>query len=157
MPGQAVLKLDFKNAFNAISRDEMIRTIHDIIPELFQFVSTCYSSSSHLCFGNFLISSEEGVQQGDPLGPLLFCATSLRLAKLMKSELNVWYMDDGTLGGDADVLLVDFNTVRRVGQEFGLELNEQKCELITDDDDVVDKFRADAPSILHIKTSQAVL
>jgi hypothetical protein len=27
----------------------------------------------------------------------------LRLAKLMKSELNVWYMDDGTLGGDADV------------------------------------------------------
>ena len=75
----------------------------------------------------------------------------------MKSELNVWYMDDGTLGGDADVLLVDFNTVRRVGQELGLELNEQKCELITDNDDVVDKFRVDAPSILHIKTSQAVL
>ena len=66
-------------------------------------------------------------------------------------------LDDGTLGGDADVLLIDFNTVRRVGQELGLELNEQKCELITDDDDVVDKFRADAPSILHIKTSQAVL
>ena len=157
MPGQAVLKLDFKNAFNAIGRDEMIRIKHDILPGLFQFVSTCYSSSSHLCFGNFLISSEEGVQQGDPLGPLLFCATSLRLAKLMKSELNVWYMDDGTLGGDADVLLIDFNTVRRVGQELGLELNEQKCELITDDDDVVDKFRVDAPSILHIKTSQAVL
>jgi hypothetical protein len=56
-PGQAVLKLDFKNALNAISRDEMIRTIHDILPELFQFVSTYYSSS-HLCFGNFLISSE---------------------------------------------------------------------------------------------------
>ena len=31
MPGQAVLKLDFKNAFNAISRDEMIRIIHDIL------------------------------------------------------------------------------------------------------------------------------
>jgi hypothetical protein len=61
------------------------------------------------------------------------------------------------MGGDAHILLVDFNTVRRVGQELGLELNEQKCELITDDDDVVDKFQADAPSILHVKTSQAVL
>lgn len=46
-------------------------------------------------------------------------------------------MDDGTLGegrrrSDADVLLVDFVEVGRVSQELGLELNEQKCELITD-------------------------
>jgi Reverse transcriptase (RNA-dependent DNA polymerase) len=71
-PGQAVLKLDFKNAFNAISGDEVIRTIHDMLPELFQFVSTCYSSSSHICFGNFLISSEEGVQQGIRSGRYYF-------------------------------------------------------------------------------------
>ena len=25
----------------------------------------------------------------------------------MKSELNIWYMDDGTLGGDVGVLLED--------------------------------------------------
>jgi hypothetical protein len=51
--GQAVLKLDFVNAFNALSRDEMLRVVYSELPELFPFVSTCYSSASHLCFGDF--------------------------------------------------------------------------------------------------------
>src|SRR5664279_749776 len=68
--GQAVLKLDFVNAFNTISRDEMLRVVSDELPELFHF--NMYSSASHLCFGDFVISSEEGVQQGYPLRPLLF-------------------------------------------------------------------------------------
>ena len=83
-PGQALLKLDFVNAFNAISRDVILRTVYDELPELFQFISTCYDSTSHLCFGEFLISSDEGAQQGDPLGPLIFCASSLKLAKSLK-------------------------------------------------------------------------
>ena len=124
--GQALLKLDFVNAFNAISRDEMLRVVSDELPELFNYISTCYSSASHLCFGDFLISSEEGVQQGDPLGPLLFCAASLNLAKSLKAELNVWYMDDGTLGGEIEVLMEDMETIRRVGRELGLVLNEHK-------------------------------
>ena len=56
-PGQALLKLDFVNAFNAISRDVILRNVYDELPELFQFISTCYDSASHLCFGEFLISS----------------------------------------------------------------------------------------------------
>ena len=108
---QALLKLDLSNAFNAISRDIILQTIYDELPELFPFISTCYDSASHLCFGDFLISSDEGAQQGDPLGPLIFCASSLKLAKLLKTELNIWYMDDGTLGGDVDVLLNDMETV----------------------------------------------
>ena len=98
-------------------------------------------------------------EQGDPLGPLLFCATSLRLAKLMKTPLNIlvhgtcWYMDDGTLGGDVDVLISDFLVVHSIG----LKLNESKCELITDDLDVLLKFRAIAPSIQHISVSRSVL
>jgi len=75
----------------------------------------------------------------------------------MKSEMNVWFMDDGTLGGDAETLLSDFNTVCRIGSELGLLLNEQKCELVTDDFKVLEKFRAVAPAILHVKTHHAVL
>jgi len=157
IPGQALLKLDFANAFNALSRDELLRTIHDDLPELLPFITTCYGSSSHLCFGQFLISSEEGVQQGDPLGPLIFCATSLRLAKLMKSPLNIWYMDDGTLGGDVDVLINDFQAIQQVGRTVGLELNVHKCELITDDPEVLYKFTAVAPSIQHVSVSHSVL
>ena len=35
-------------------------------------------------------------------------------------------MDDGTLGGDVDVLLEDFEIVRQIGSELGLTLNEHK-------------------------------
>jgi hypothetical protein len=48
-PGQALLKLDVVNAFNAISRDELLRTSREELPELYPFILTCYSSSSHLC------------------------------------------------------------------------------------------------------------
>ena len=54
------------------------------------------------------------------MGPLIFCASSLKLAKSLKSELNIWYMDDGTLDGDVDVLLDDLETVRKVGSNLGL-------------------------------------
>jgi len=69
----------------------------------------------------------------------------------------LWYMDDGTLGGHVDVLLDDFERVRRVGSELGLVLNEAKCELVTDDPAVVAKFRVVAPTILHVRTSDATL
>ena len=82
-PGQALLKLNFDNA----SVEKKSSKLWGGVPELYPFISTCYSSSSHLCFGEFLISSDEGAQQGDPLGPLLkllFCAAAQKLARLMK-------------------------------------------------------------------------
>ena len=66
-------------------------------------------------------------------------------------------MDDGTLGGDVDVLLGDLETVRKVGSYLGLTLNETKCELITEDPDVISKFRIFAPSIMHVRSHQATL
>ena len=67
----------------------------------YSFVRSCYASESYLRFGQFNIHSKEGVQQGDPLGPLMFCIATLSIIKRLKSEFNIWYMDDGTLGGDA--------------------------------------------------------
>jgi len=87
----------------------------------------------------------------------LFCVAAQKMANLMKSQLNLWYMDDGSLGGEVDVLIEDFATVRRIGSAFGLLVNEQKCELVTDDLEVVEKFRAIAPSIIHVSTPKASL
>ena len=42
--------------------------------------------------------SAEGVQQGDPLGPLLFCLCIHRMSTLLQSELS-FFLDDTTLGG----------------------------------------------------------
>jgi len=105
---------------------EIQRTFQENLTELFPFVSTCYSSSFNLlCFGEFLISStKERSNLGDPLGPLLFRAASLRLAKFMKASLNSWYMDDGTLGDNVDVLINDYQAVPQIDRRIGLELNE---------------------------------
>jgi hypothetical protein len=59
--GQALLKIDFTNAFNTLGRNEMLRVIHNKLPELlFNFIANCYSDSSFLRFGQFTLMSAEG-------------------------------------------------------------------------------------------------
>ena len=70
-----LVKLDFSNAFNSIRRDIMLKTVAAELPELYKFCHLSYGSTTTLKFGGDLICSEEGVQQGDPLGPLLFSLT----------------------------------------------------------------------------------
>lgn len=156
-PGQGLLKLDFKNAFNTVRRDSMLQTVHEELPELYPFVHMSYATTSLLNFGDHMLLSDEGFQQGDPLGPLLFCASSLKLALSMKSEFNIWYLDDGSIGGDVSSLLCDLDAVRRVGPTIGLELNEEKCEIITGDESVVTRLKAVLPSIRHIPCGESLL
>jgi len=53
--------------------------------------------------------------------------SSLKLARSMTSELNAWYLDDGSLGGHVNSLLCDIETIRGVGRSIDLVLNEDKC------------------------------
>ena len=93
-----LLKLDFTNAFNSIRRDKMLEAVQRLAPSIYPFVHSVYSSPS-LFWSDKIIQSSEGVQQGDPLGPLLFCLTIQHVCSLLKSELCIFYLDDGTLGG----------------------------------------------------------
>ena len=77
----------------------MLETARENIPELFHYVFSCYSSPSSLFFLGTTLQSAEGVQQGDPLGPLLFCLTIHPLITPLKSEFKVFYLDDGTIRG----------------------------------------------------------
>ena len=71
------------NAFNMVSRDEMLRVVYEELPELYTFVHMCYAGSSLLNFGVHQLRSDEGLQQGDPLAPLLFCASTMKLSRSM--------------------------------------------------------------------------
>ena len=155
--GQALLKIDFSNAFNTLSRNEMLSVIQNELPELYPSISSCYSGSSFLRFGRYTLLSDEGPQQGDPLGPLLFCVTVMQLVKRIKSQFNIWYMDDGTIGGEVETLVADFKMLLEEGSKLGLAINASKCEIITDDADVVQKVKAIAPAIRHISTASAML
>lgn len=157
VPGKAVLKLDFNNAFNSIHRDVILAAVHEKLPQLQRFIKLCYGESSNLCFGDEIIMSEEGAQQGDPIGPLLFCLAIHHVVEMLSSELNMWYIDDGTLGGALADLVSDIAIIKTEGEKIGLTLNVNKCELITSDQDVVKGIRQSLPSVIHVNPCDAVV
>ena len=127
----AIVNLDFTNAFNCLRRDAMLKAVATDLPELYKFCHICYSHPTALRFGEHLIRSEEGAQQGDPLGPLLFCLTIQPLLLSLSSDLVMAFMDDVTLGGSQKTLAADVRRITAKGPEIGLTLNSTKCEVIT--------------------------
>jgi hypothetical protein len=69
----APLQVDVSNAFNLVSRDIFSAAIFEHFPTLGPWMTWCYDNPSNLFFdGKVICSSGQGVQQGDPRGPLLF-------------------------------------------------------------------------------------
>ena len=151
---QVMVKLDFQNAFNSIRRDKVLEACLMHIPELYPLVYCCYSSHSHLFYEEAVIMSQEGVQQGDPLGPLLFCLAIQPLVKKLQSELTLFYLDDGLIGGAAQVVLNDISLIQKEAIELGLQLNINKSELIAtnvNDSLVLEEF----PDFVPVHTNDA--
>jgi len=135
----------------------MLNVIKSELPALYPFIYSCYFDPSFLRFGDFTLLSDEGPQQGDPLGPLLYCSTAMSLVKRVQADFNCWYMDDGSLGGNVEVLLEDLQMIIVEGKKLGLIVNTAKCEVITDDHQVAERFRFLAPDIKHVRKSAAML
>jgi hypothetical protein len=47
----------------------------------------------------------------------------------LDSQLNIWYLDEGTLADYPEVVLSDFKKVINLSRKIGLELNFNKCEI----------------------------
>ena len=156
-PGHLILKLDFRNAFNCLRRDKMIKAVGKLVPELLPLVLSAYSSPSSLFYGENIILSSEGVQQGDPLGPLLFCLAIHDMVQQLCSELNVFYLDDGTLGGTLDDVLQDLSTVQRAARELGLQLNCKKSEMICEDTTTRKVILSAVPGVCEVDRDQATM
>ena len=160
--GHVVVKLDFSNAFNCLHRSDMLLAIRDRLPKIYAFCYSAYSQPSKLFFGDYTVQSQEGPQQGDPLGPLLFCNTLHPLLQSLKSELNLGYLDDLTLGGLQSQVADDVRHITSFGENIGLHLNVSKCELICAPDlsienDVLKSFQRlqiDEACLLGIPLSQ---
>ena len=119
-----MLKLDFRNAFNCLRRDKMLSAVSEKVPELLPLIHSAYSSPSSLFIGDSTIQSSERVQQGDPLGPLLFCLTTVDIIGKLRSELCMFYLDDGILGGPLKD--VDLKAVELAVGDLELQLNHFK-------------------------------
>ncbi|GKA07808.1 hypothetical protein Tco_0687032 [Tanacetum coccineum] len=68
----AMLTVDFSNAFNLVDRTTLLHEVRTRCPSISLWVDFLYGQSARLYVGDDHIWSTTGVQQGDPLGPLLF-------------------------------------------------------------------------------------
>ena len=90
-PDHIMVKLDFANAFNSLYRSDMLLSVRPrtAYPNCMPFASH-RTHSHHSCILD-LILSQEGPQQGDPLGPLLFCSTIYPLiTSLVIWTISLW-------------------------------------------------------------------
>jgi hypothetical protein len=128
------LKVDFRNAFNEVDRQAIYNELVANFPQLVPYFTWCYANPTTLFFGKYKVSSERGVQQGDPLGPFLFSLVLQKLIlKLVDSHpsltLNKWYLDDGNIAGPLCILPSVLDEIDRIGSSLGLFLNRSKCQV----------------------------
>ena len=130
-PTWLILQIDLRNAFNSICRDQIFEEIGCLAPELIPWVSICYGQHSPLYAQGHRLSSRCGVQQGDPLGPLLFAMAWHRVVRRLPSDLqlNVWYLDDGHLVGSPSALAKALEVIITKGATMGISVNTDKSKL----------------------------
>ena len=156
-PGHLMVKLDFRNAFNSIRRDLVLKEVLALAPRVYPLAYSAYRYPSLLFHGSGIISSAEGVQQGDPLGPLLFCLGTHHLTTSLKSSFRVFYLDDGTLGGTPDEILSDLSHIEACSARLGLVLNHSKSEVICRDEEVKSSLLNIYPEMHYTDPKLAIL
>ena len=127
--GNSFLKIDFKNAFNTIRRDHVAECLLKFAPELLQFYTACYSQPTFLSFGDSILQSDEGLQQGDPLAPAYFCLGLHEIISSLRTPFKIAYLDDVSLYGEPSTIIEDLKTFIPACRKIGLEVNDSKCEL----------------------------
>lgn len=154
---KALVKLDFANAFNSVRRDAALQAVYRNFPSLYPFIESCYSVTSKLLFGDHEIDSCEGVQQGDPLAPFLFCLVIKEVTEALSSELNIWFLDDGTLAGTTESLLEDISKIKDMGESLGLSLNPSKCEIVSTNQQLIQNISTVLPGARAIDPANSTL
>ena len=128
--------LDFINAFNMVDRNTILRETRNRFPSIFNWVQYSYGQASRLFAGKETIWSSSGVQQCDPLGPLLFTLVLQVLLDELKKIIGdkmiiAAYLDDVTLVGPIQWIKQAVQFIYERGHSLGLILSPKKSVVWT--------------------------
>lgn len=132
-------KMDFANAFNRVDRGAILRAVAKHAPDALPYAVAAYGNHTNLSFGVDCLTSECGVQQGDPLGPLFFSLVLLDVLQQLEADhpgltdgLDAagFYLDDGTVAGEWPAVAKWLDAFEPIAASVGLHLNKAKSELI---------------------------
>jgi len=144
-PGSVSLQLDFKNAFNSLSRRLILQQLRLYFPHLIPYFLARYGQHTKLPLATappgFSIDSRTGVQQGDPMGPFFFAlgltAVTAPLFAEAASDSNhplhrtsfLCLLDDITIAGQPENVASVANLLMEAAESTssGLKLNSDKC------------------------------
>ena len=126
--GMGLLQVDLKNAFNSVFRAAVLRQVQQHAPPMFQWAKWSLGSKNLLVFQEDTLYGVRGVQQGSPLGPRFF---SLALQEVLvelrlmfdEASWKIWYLDDGTIFGNLELLEQVLLRLEQKLPRIGLELN----------------------------------
>ena len=137
-PQKDIVLFDFKNAFNEIIRKKAFEEMTTHFPQLLGYYKNFYMVPSRVFYNNFTdydyLMSEEGSQQGDPLGPLIFALGAHPLFKALSEKVGSdgfvkTYIDDCTSVASTDKSIEIINYIREHGPEYGIFLNYDKTKI----------------------------
>nr|GEV32592.1 hypothetical protein [Tanacetum cinerariifolium] len=126
--GLSMLLAYFNNAFNLVDREVMLREVLLRCPAISRSVELCYLNPARLYYCEHTLWSCQGVQQSDPLGPLLFFLVLHPLICKIRDSfslfLHAWYLDDGTIVEDTMVVGKVLELIMKDGSGCGMHLNK---------------------------------
>ena len=130
---EAVLIVDASNAFNRLNRIIALQNTLRMCPSIAPALINCYCNDAYLFVVGEVISSSEGMTQGDPLAMAMFAIATIPLIHQLKessSANQVWFADDATARGKLQSLKQWWDELQRRGPDFGYYANAAKSWLI---------------------------
>jgi hypothetical protein len=130
---KVLLKVDISNAYNSVSRLACCDGAENVSSELGAWARWCLATPSLVSCKGEAMSCSTGVQQGEPLSPLLFCIGISPVIETLAARFphlaQAWYLDDGLLYGTHHELAECIPILKEELKLLGLTLNVRKCEL----------------------------